>query len=586
MERNNSPVALRNPLPASMPCGLDLVSQGKQIGADLTMGLSLLCKTYGVASEVEYKRKMLAEGRVMASMNIGMQTWADTARALENIHREAEERGIRIDRYQMQVDRRMGLPRQFWSRAAKETGPMLETREDWQATSQVVPIQPHLGDMMIGSPASVDNACQAIEAGVNYVGNMSQFNWKYPGWPGDDIEQMGETVKALAVMAAKVEEGTMVHSYLDDGFPAQFSDFSSYIGWAMFERLVVNELIGARLSVSYGGLTHNPVSKAAMILALEGITPAGHMNAFYHSNTTAYSQQSDRNFAVLSIDDLYITLANRRAGGGAAVLSVPVTEAERIPTWEEIVQAHTVGRRVIDEADRLMESLNWPHIEALSEQLKAGGQVFFDNLVQGLAELGVETQDPLQMLVAVRRLGAPAIEARFGAGKLPATDTDDYEPVVASDTYLDFIGRRNQVRTTLAVQAPITDKSQKIIVGSADVHEFALSLLVDALRHLGLDPIVAGTSVDPDEFAELARETGASVVLVSTHNGMALTYAEQLQQELRFRGLNTTIAMGGILNQDSEEESAPVDVRDALASLGVRICDDVTEVVDVLRSAA
>ena len=359
--------AKRNPLPTTMPGGADLVSQGKQIGADLTMGCSLLCTTYGVKSEVGYKRRMVAEGRIMASLNIGMRTWADTARALENIHRAAEQRGFRIDRYQMQLDRRMGLPRQFWTSAAKETGPMLETTGDWQATAQVVPIQPHLGDMMIGSPASVDNTCRALEAGVNYVGNMSQFNWKYPGWPGDDVEQMAETVEALGVMAAKVEEGAMVHSYLDDGFPAQFRDFCSYIGWAMFERYVVNELVGARLSVSYGGLTRNPVAKAAMILALERVTPQNHMNAFYHSNTTAYSREFDQNFAVLSIDDLYIVLANRRAGGGGATLSVPVTEAARIPTWEEIVQAQTVGRRIADDADRLMESLDWSYIEAASD---------------------------------------------------------------------------------------------------------------------------------------------------------------------------------------------------------------------------
>ena len=56
--------------------------------------------------------------------------------------------------------------------------------------------------MMIGSPASVNNACQALEAGVNYIGNLSQFHWKYPGWPGTDAEQVGETVTALGVMAA------------------------------------------------------------------------------------------------------------------------------------------------------------------------------------------------------------------------------------------------------------------------------------------------------------------------------------------------------------------------------------------------
>ena len=77
-------------------------------------------------------------------------------------------------------------------------------------------------------------------------------------------------------------------------------------------------------------------------------------------------------------------------------------------------------------------------------------------------------------------------------------------------------------------------------------------LVIDALQALGIDPILAGTSVDPDEFADLALEAGATAILVSTHNGMALTYAEQLLREMSLRRLAIPIAMGGTLNQDIE----------------------------------
>ena len=171
-------------LPADLPDGRDLVAEGRRLGNELTMGVSLFCREHGVRSELAYRRKMHAEGRlIMTSMNLGMQTWADTAEALRRIHEETNRRGFRIDRYNMNADRRMGLPPEFWDQAAKETGPMLETPEDWRATAETVPIQPGLGDMMIGTPMSVANACRAIQAGVNNVGNMSQFNWRYPGWP-------------------------------------------------------------------------------------------------------------------------------------------------------------------------------------------------------------------------------------------------------------------------------------------------------------------------------------------------------------------------------------------------------------------
>ena len=573
-------------LSTDMPDGRALVAEGVALGNDVTMGRSLLCEQYGVASEVAYKEKMRAEGRIMTAFNIGMQTWRDTAAALEKIHRESERRGFRVDRFQMQLDRRMGLPESMWANTPKETGPMMETAADWHEVSHVVPIQPHLGDFMIGSPASVRNTRHALEAGVNYIGNMSQFNWKYPQWPGDDVEQMAEMVKALGMMAAKSEEGAMVHSYLDDGYPAQFKDYCSYIGWAMFERHIVNDCVGASISVSYGGLTHHPLTKAAMILALEDIKPEGACNAFYHSVTTNYSTEIDLNFGSLAVDDLYIMLAKLETNSAAATSSVPVTEPIRIPTWDEIVQAQTVARRVAEDCVRLRETLDWSLIREQARQLTRGGRQFFENLLEGLHDLKVDTDDPLQLLVAVRRLGAVQLENRFGVGDQPQTDTELYSPRIATDTFNDFLERRQQIRVALSAPLSGIQTRAKLIVGSTDIHEYALFLLIDALDTLGIEAIVAGTSVDPEEFADLALEADADALLVSTHNGMALSYAEELKKAVESRSLNIPIAMGGTLNQDIEGETAPVDVRDDLRKLGVRVCDQITDVVDLLRPTA
>ncbi|MEM7122330.1 MAG: hypothetical protein AAF563_13685 [Pseudomonadota bacterium] len=576
---------LESYLPRDCPDGLALLEEGRRIGDDVTVGRSLLCQDHGVRSEVAYKKKMVEEGRLMTSLNIGMQTWAETAQALENIWNESERRGFRIDRYQMQMDRRMGLPPELWERAPKETGPMLETKDDWHATANTVPIQPNLGDMMIGSPMSLSNARNALEAGVNYIGNMSQFAWKYPGWPGDDVEQMAEMVKALGLMASKRDDDAMMQSYLEDGFCATFKDYCSYIGWALFERYVINEVVGARLSISYGGLTHNPVNKAAVILSLEAIKPEGTYNSFYHCNTTAYVPEIDENFAVLSIDDLYLMLAQLKTKSGAATLSIPVTEALRVPSWEEIVQAQTVAHRIARDAPRLMESVNWPHIEALSARMIDGGRRFYENIMQGLEELGVDMSDPLQILLTVRRMGAAAIENRWGVGELPMSDAEMYVPEVPTDTYLDYVERRSRVKTIFS-SAGIPEKDQiRLVVGSTDIHEYAMFLIVEGLTMAGIEPVVAGTSVDPDEFADLALEAGATAILISTHNGMALTYARQLQDEIVARDLDVTVAMGGTLNQDVDGESTPVDVQADLRAMGVHVCNDVADLLHLIGAA-
>ena len=73
-------------LPPDLPDGRQLVDQGLTLGRSLTLGRTLLCETHEVASEVDYKRTMLHAGRVTTAMNIGMQTWSQTAKALEDIH--------------------------------------------------------------------------------------------------------------------------------------------------------------------------------------------------------------------------------------------------------------------------------------------------------------------------------------------------------------------------------------------------------------------------------------------------------------------------------------------------------------------
>jgi len=57
-------------------------------------------------------------------------------------------------------------------------------------------------------------------------------------------------------------------------------------------------------------------------------------------------------------------------------------------------------------------------------------------------------------------------------------------------------------------------------------------------------------------------------VLISTHNGMALEYAQQLKAELALRQIDVPVLMGGVLNQKMKNHALPVDVRGELHQLG------------------
>jgi methylmalonyl-CoA mutase cobalamin-binding subunit len=273
----------------------------------------------------------------------------------------------------------------------------------------------------------------------------------------------------------------------------------------------------------------------------------------------------------------------KRANSGAAMLSIPVTEAIRIPTWQEVVQVQTMAERTAIYAGELGETIDWGFFDAIKDKLLKGGRRYFDSVLNGLQELKVDIEDPLQILMAIRSLGGVEIENRWGIGELPKDASETYKPIYPTDTFQDYERYRADVRQHFQGFEGKVDQRQRVIVGSTDVHEYAMLLTVDALRELGINPIVAGTSVDPDELADLALETSAGAILISTHNGMALTYAQHLLGELKKRELAVPIGIGGTLNQDFDGEPAPLDVTAQLSEMGLHVCTQINDLLQVVR---
>ena len=569
----------------SLPSGTDLVNDGKEFGRHITMGVSAFCRHHGVSSELEYKLKMSQSGRSMTALTIGLTDWPETKKGLQKIWQVTADRGFYIDRFILALDRRMGLPPEFRASAIKETGPMLDSDLEWNEVAQDIQIQPHMGDMMIGSPSSLDNTRRALESGVNYIGNLSQFAWKYPGWPGDDVAQMIEVIKALGLMASKSNQGAVVHSYLDDGFPAQFGDYSSYVGWAKFERYVVEELIGAKLAHAYGGLTHDPITKTTVTMAIEALRPKDVCSSFYFGNTTRYTQNIEQNYGVLGVDVLYMMLADKHLRAGSSIMPVPVTEAIRVPTPEEIVDVQTIAHNTKAKLDSIYEVTNWQSLEIKSKELVENGNLFFDNLINGLNDLGADVRDPLQLLLAVRRLGPSEIERRFGVGT-PTEDPlfDGYEPLVPTDVLKDFLAERTLIRAAVRPSNWVLQKSHKPVIASSDVHEIGMRLVIDAVESLDIKPVIGTVGIDPDELAELALQENATAVLISTHNGMALTFAEKLLAELKLRDISPQVIIGGRLNQEIEGQDMPVDVTEQLSALGIDVCVDLKDLASLIKN--
>ena len=67
---------------------------------------------------------------------------------------------------------------------------------------EAAPIQPHLGDHMIGFPAGFQNTLNALAAGVTTIGNVGQYTAYDLLGGSDEILVTEETVRALAAIGA------------------------------------------------------------------------------------------------------------------------------------------------------------------------------------------------------------------------------------------------------------------------------------------------------------------------------------------------------------------------------------------------
>ena len=458
----------------------------------------------------------------------------------------------------------MGLPPEMQAAAAAETGPMLVRQADWRALAEAAPIQPHLGDFMIGQPASVANTLHALRIGCTTIGNLSQyFTFEAPGWTNAG-KTATETCQAMLLLAEFRDRGVMLHSYLEDGYGALFRQCASVAAWAMLERYIVEELIGARLSHCIGGLTRDPVKRAGWVIALQRIHQGDHVGSMIYGDTISFGTDFEHNRALVAEYLLWDILAQLHCPSGHAVLPLPVTEAMRIPSADEIIEAQLFGRRVEASARRLYSHVDLSAAEQFADHVCRQGGAIYTNAIAGLGELGVDTRNPLQMLYALKRIGPQRFENMYATGIDPAQaiETDIY--AMAQDVV-------DEHRPQFA-DADMRRRvgGRRLLVASSDVHEHAAGALAQLLGEAGAEVVYLGAEQSPaDLLAALERES-VDALLLSTHNGMALDYARRLRSLLADAGISLPIVIGGVLNQKIDGEALPVAVIDELKELGMR----------------
>jgi len=513
----------------------------------------------------------------MRHAHIGYNSADQTIEAIKRIYEELDKAGYRLDRFGICLDCQMGVPAEQRDLIPRGAGLVFDSPDQWIEIAQAVPVMVHFGDNMIGTLNSLENLRCAFAAGGTTIGNASHYYTYEYLFPYDLNKRTIDTVTGFAIMAQYKDRGMLVHSNLDDGFASLFHDVTSSLGWAKLETYIVSDLLGARLGHCFGNLYSDPALRIAFSFALDDVHGNDSCGSMIYGNTTDFQQDFRKNHAVISGYLLGDLIGQIHRPTGHALNAVPVSEAARIPSPEEIMDAQIMSNE-LERYARLAEPYyNWDRITALEQKLVTGADVFFDRTLEGLDSMGIDIKNPAELMLSMKKLGPAYLEEHFGAGMM--TDKGR-KPVWPTD----MTRRISRIREE-SLQKISKDSldGTTAVVSSTDVHEFGKEVVKDVLTTAGAKVYDLGTDVSPEEIAETAVETDAAYICVSTYNGIALTFARRLLEVLSKNQVSCPVFMGGMLNETQENGSLPVDVTGKLKDLGVICTKTADEIVDVMK---
>ena len=203
-----------------------------------------------------------------------------------------------------------------------------------------------------------------------------------------------------------------------------------------------------------------------------------------------------------------------------------------------------------------------------------------------LTEAGIDTNHALELLLAIRRIGARELEQRFGPGQTDEDQINGRRAVLVAENmqHLQQMGRDTIEALGPELTEHLRSRELRACMATTDVHEYGKIVVEQVFKELHVAVTDAGTSADPDVVARSAARSGADFIALSTYNGIALTYLKTLRQEIDRLGLDIPIFVGGRINQipDGPNTSLPVDVSDKVGPLGVSVCAEVGEMLTLL----
>ena len=562
-----------------------ILAEGEKRAAQVSIPETLFMRVNGVKSEAEYKRKMMAQHKVMMHSHIGWSDVQYTAKAFHEIYEALNSVGYTLDRFGVCLDGSMGIPEKYRDRVIVGSGQIYRTPDEWKILPNEVPVAVHMGDHMIGSLNSTENVCNALNAGVTTIGNISHyFSYEYAGFDMEK-ERTIDTCRAIAVMGHFRKNGTIIHSNMDDGFGAQLHDLANLVGWARLERYFTEDLLGGGMNHCFGNLFSDPILRIIFSKAMWEINTYKTPGSMIYGNTTDFGANFPSNYSALASFTMADIIGQRKWPTGCAVTAIPVTEAIRVPSVQEIIDAHMSVKTTMEKAENYAEYIDFDRIEAQAHTLVVAGNIFFERVINALDDLGVDINHAGQVMAMLKAIGPEQLEINFGAGKKDVNAMRTRIPVWPSN----IVRKINDLGDELVRNVDGLEKEPlkgvNVVVGSTDIHVFGKEVIKRVLREAGANIFDLDQSATAQEFADTMIETESSVLCVSTHNGLAYSYAKDLKEKLSESGLdNPLVIMGGLMNEALPGKELPEDVSAMIADLGFNVDNNAEKIVEVIKA--
>lgn len=564
-------------IPKDFPNGKELVEEGRRMAADIPWEKSRFLKESGYASHLEYRKENLKKGKQTYQLLVGLSTLEEELDAVKQIHDFHERTGFEVRSLQSIPSSLVGLPPEYWEGAPKPTSYMMEKEEDWLAHTQAAPVDICWQDWHLASPNNLKETEYALKAGTSRLGCFSTFIWEYPGYH-EEKKRFSDMCRTMGILSAKKEEGLDCITYPEDGLPGFFMDVVSYLGYEMLEHYIIEDLCGARMALSFGGLLSEILPRMSFALAMEKLygTPEHPFVTYYNGSTTEqWDHDLESNYGLAASEMLIQSIINLKYDMPVVINPVSITEALRVPTLEELFNIVRCGIGAERKAKEWLQFIDFTKFEEMRDLLIEKGTLFYNNVLKGFREAGVNLEDPLELILVLRRFDPVRFEQEFHPSQ---QEFGAFQPYVPTQLGKETMETKERIVAELKEKGYAgAMKGKKIICASADGHSYGLLLIDHVWSDMNAEVVNSGTNMEPSFLLDLYDEEDADAICISVHCGQLLDYAKQLKEQEKKRGRKYNIVLGGMLNAIVEGHREPVDVSEQIDEMGFCASNDFEE---------